>query len=76
VGAGKINAGKETVGTLLDLWLNHCESIGHSPTTMRKYHQLANAVVRPELGKVRLSKLTALQLDGLYSKLTAGGTSL
>jgi integrase len=73
VAAGKISAGRETVGTLLDLWLNHCESIGHSPTTMRKYHQLADAVVRPELGKVRLSKLTARQLDSLYSKLTARG---
>jgi hypothetical protein len=73
VATGKISAGKETVGALLDLWLNHCESIGHSPTTMRKYHQLADAVVRPELGKVRLSKLTARQLDSPYSKLTARG---
>ncbi len=73
VSLGKVSAGRETVGTLLDLWLNHCESIGHSPTTMRKYHQLADAVVRPELGKVRLSKLTARQLDNLYSKLTARG---
>jgi integrase len=73
VSAGKVSAGRETVGTLLDLWLNHCESIGHSPTTMRKYRQLAEAVVRPELGSVRLSKLTARQLDSLYSKLTARG---
>jgi len=73
VATGKVSAGKETVETLLDLWLDHCESIGHSPTTMRKYHQLADAVVRPELGKVRLSKLTARQLDTLYSKLTARG---
>src|SRR5271157_5258009 len=35
VSAGKVGAGRETVGTLLDLWLDHCESIGHSPTTMR-----------------------------------------
>jgi hypothetical protein len=45
VATGKVVAGKETLGTLLDLWLDHCESIGHSPTTMRKYHQLADAGV-------------------------------
>jgi len=47
VAGGKVSAGRETVGTLLDLWLNHCESTGHFPTTMRKYGQLAEAVVRP-----------------------------
>ena len=31
VSVGKVSAGRETVGTLLHLWLNHCESIGHSP---------------------------------------------
>jgi integrase len=73
VSAGRVTAGTETVGNLLDLWLNHCESIGHSPTTMRKYRQVAEAVIRPELGKVRLAKLSARHLDTLYAKLTARG---
>jgi len=73
VSTGKVSAGTETVGQLLDMWLEHCEALGRSPTTMRKYRQIAEAVVRPELGKVRLSKLTARHLDALYAKLTAKG---
>lgn len=73
VSAGRLTAGQETVATVLDLWLDHCESIGHSPTTLRKYRQLAEGVIRPELGKIRLSKLTARHLDQLYDKMTAKG---
>jgi integrase len=40
---------------------------------MRKYRSIAETVVRPELGRVRLSKLTAGHLDRLYAKLTAKG---
>ena len=61
------------MGDLLDRWLAHCESKNLSPTTMRKYHSIAEMVVRPELGHVRLSKLTAGHLDRLYAKLTAKG---
>lgn len=71
--SGDATAGTTTVGELLDRWLAHCESLGRSPTTMRGYRDIANRVVRPELGKVRLGKLTAQQLDGLYAKLTAKG---
>ena len=40
---------------------------------MKKYRQIVAAVVRPELGNVRLSKLTAGHLDKLYAKLTEKG---
>ena len=73
VEAGKVRPGTETVASLLDMWLAHCESIGHSPTTMKKYRQLAESVIRPELGRIRLSKLTARHLDQLYGTMTAKG---
>jgi integrase len=73
VAKGTAHTGSETVGDLLDRWLAHCDSKGLSPTTMRKYRSIAETVVRPELGSVRLSKLTAGHLDRLYSKLTAKG---
>jgi integrase len=73
VSSGKLGSGAETFGTLLDRWLEHCDSLGRSPTTMKKYRQIVAAVVRPELGKVRLSKLTAGHLDKLYAKLTEKG---
>jgi integrase len=73
VAKGQAHTGTETVGELLDRWLAHCESNHLSPTTMRKYRSIAENVVRPELGQVRLSKLTAGHLDRLYAKLTAKG---
>lgn len=73
VASGSGVTGAATVSDLLDRWLDHCDSLGRSPTTMRKYRQIAEAVVRPELGKIRLTKLTAADLDRLYAKLTAKG---
>jgi integrase len=70
---GNVDLERATVGMLLDRWLAHRESLGRSPTTMREYHRLAEKVVRPELGHVRLSKLTARHLDQLYTKLSGRG---
>src|SRR5665213_2658729 len=72
VDSGKVG-GAETVDALLDLWLDHAESIGRSPTTVREYRRIATKVVRPELGKIKIKALTARQLDALYAKLTAKG---
>jgi integrase len=75
VTSGKTGKGLTTFNSLLDQWLEHCESIGRSPTTLKKYRQIADAVVRPELGHKRLAKLTARDLDHLYAKLTAKGNA-
>jgi integrase len=72
VDSGKVG-GSETVDALLDLWLDHCTSVGRSPTTVREYRRIATKVVRPELGKIKLKALTSRQLDALYAKLTAKG---
>ena len=63
-------SGAETVDNLLDRFLAHRKG-RLSPTTIRGYESLAKRWVRPELGKVRLSKLTSMHLDSLYSKMTA-----
>jgi integrase len=73
VASGNAVTGAATMGDLLDRWLTHSDSLGRSPTTMRKYRQIVEAVVRPELGRLRLTKLTAADLDRLYAKLTAKG---
>ncbi len=71
---GKMTSGTETLGELLDQYLEHCQTTkGLSPTTIRKYHSIVESTIRPELGHVRLSKLTARDLDSLYGKLTAEG---
>ncbi|MGH9207172.1 MAG: hypothetical protein ACRD1G_11525 [Acidimicrobiales bacterium] len=73
VSRGDIAAGTETVNLLLDRWLEHCVLQGRSPTTMYEYRRIADTVVRPVLGTVRLSKLREGHLDRLYADLTARG---
>jgi integrase len=70
---GGTATGSETVGDLLDLFLEHVESTDRSPNTVRGYKQIAETIVRPELGKIKLSRLTARDLDRLYAKLRAKG---
>jgi integrase len=72
VANGNVNTGSETLENLLNAWLDHIEP-NRSPTTIRKYRDLADRIVIPELGKVKLQALTARQLDTLYGKLTAKG---
>lgn len=55
--------------TLLDEWLAHLDSLDRSPVTLNEYRRLAERVVKPELGHLRLSKLTTHHLDLLYEKL-------
>jgi integrase len=71
---GGAATGTETVGDLLDRFIEH-RTGKLSPTTIRAYVSLADRWVRPELGKVRLSRLTAMHLDSLYTKMTADGKS-
>jgi hypothetical protein len=72
VASGNVSTGSETVEDLLNAWLDHIGP-NRSPTTIRKYRDLADRIVIPELGKVRLKALTARQFDRLYGKLTAKG---
>jgi integrase len=63
----------ETVGDLLTRWIDQCEAWGYSPETTRKYRSMAENVLRPKLGNVKLSKLTAEHLDRLYNELSTIG---
>ncbi len=69
---GKLALNGRDVEEIVYAWLDHIEP-HRSPTTMRKYRELANRVVVPELGAVKLRSLTARHLDALYAKLTAKG---
>jgi integrase len=74
VSEGKIRGGgTEPLSSFLDDWLQHLETLGRSPTTLREYRRIVDRVVKPELGKVKLSRLSARQLDDLYAKLTTRG---
>ncbi|MHB8438497.1 MAG: tyrosine-type recombinase/integrase, partial [Acidimicrobiales bacterium] len=62
-----------TFGQLLDRWLEECERLDLSPTTMRTYRAQIEGTIRPRLGKVPLNRLTAKHLDDLYGSMKAEG---
>jgi integrase len=62
-----------TLADLVALWLAHCETIGRSPNTIRKYKSIANSVVVPALGHLPVTQLTPRHLDGLYADLVSQG---
>jgi integrase len=62
-----------TVGDLLDKWLEHIESLGRSPSTMRGYRSGIERAIRPALGRHRLDKLTPRDLDAFYRAFSESG---
>jgi integrase len=65
----------QTVGTLIDHWLEECGRVDLSPTTIRNYRAQVERHIRPALGTIPLTRLTAKDLDGLYGSLKASGMS-
>ena len=64
-----------TVGQLLDQWLEECERLELSPTTLRTYRAQIEHTIGPALGKVQLNRLTAQNLDALYGAMKETGKS-
>lgn len=73
---GEVDAGKHvgtsaSVSVLLDHWLAELERQGRSPNTIDTYRQYARLRIRPRLGDVKLSDLTAHHLDRFYGWLAS-----
>ncbi len=64
-----------TVGQFLDRWLEECERLDLSPTTLRTYRSQIGQTIRPRLGKLALRRLTPKHLDDLYGEMKANGKS-
>ncbi len=64
-----------TFSQLLDRWLEECERIDLSPTTLRTYQSYIKKTIRPRLGKVQVARLTPKHLDDLYGELKDAGLS-
>jgi integrase len=62
-----------TVGELLDRYIAHCESQDRSPTTVHEYRRLAEQVLKPALGTIRVENLDHDHLDRLYADLRFKG---
>jgi integrase len=73
--AAHADGGEATFSQLLDHWLEECERMDLSPTTLRTYRSQISLTIRPRLGKVKLNQLTVKHLDDLYGALKDLGKS-
>ena len=64
-----------TFSQLLDRWLNECERMELSPTTLRTYRSQVKNMLRPRLGNMQISRLTAKHFDDLYGATKTDGKS-
>ena len=62
-----------TLAAYLDGWTAGLATSGRAPSTVDGYTRHLNSHVRPTIGGVRLTALTALELDRLYAQLLANG---
>ena len=53
---------RQRLGVFLDTWLEACEPTIR-PTTFRRYSDIVRLHIKPELGHIRLTKLTAQQVQ-------------
>jgi len=65
----------QTVGYLLDRWIEHLEALGRSPSTINGYRSLIRARLRPAFGSMELRRLQPADLDRFYRALIADGLS-
>jgi integrase len=70
------DAGQITVGEFLERWLNNSIKQKVSPTTHSRYEQHARLHITPHIGRIRLTKLTALHIEQLLAAMTEAGDSL
>lgn len=66
---------KLALATYLEDWMAALEIAGRRATTIAGYRQLLRIHVLPTLGDIELQELSALDLDALYARLHATGSS-
>ena len=75
VAAGKVSLDDMTFAELLERWMEHIAGLGRADTTLYHYRQYIEREIGPVLGPIRLSKLKALDIDRLYTKLRRRGVA-
>ncbi len=66
---------KVTVGQYLDRWLEDVARLTVGPSTHQRYAELVKVHIKPRIGGVRLHRLTAGDVQGVYSAMEQAGSS-
>src|SRR3990170_1271898 len=64
---------REKLAAFLVRWLNDTHKRSIRPSTYAGYERMIRLHIEPEIGDLRLARLTADDLDALYSRLQAKG---
>ena len=68
-----VEPSRMNVGQYLDHWLTDYAKPGVSGKTYERYAQIVEGALKPAFGGVPLEKLTALQIQGFYSRALESG---
>lgn len=69
---GTRRSADQTVGSLLDRWLDHLDA---TPYTKRSYRYTIEASLKPALGGIRLHKLQSHEIDAAYRQWRTAGVT-
>ncbi len=68
-----VKSDKYTVGSWLDVWYENYALIKVRPSSHSTYKGYIENHIKPNIGKIKLNKLTSLDLQKLYKKLLESG---
>ena len=60
---GVVSDGNMTISAFLDFWISSLEGTDIAVSTLRRYRGVCEMNIKPVLGKVKLSKLTSMQIE-------------
>ena len=66
-------AKKYTVGEWMDVWFENYAKVKVRPSSHQTYRGYIDNHIKPNIGKIPLSKLTSLELQKFYKKLLSSG---
>lgn len=70
----RVEPSRDSFGAYLNAWIKALPTTGRRPSTIASYANTLDAhVLRRDVAQVPLQSLTAVDLDGLYADLLAGG---
>lgn len=72
-GLDAAKAGRYTVGQWMEEWFEHYAKVKVRPSSHQTYRGYIDNHIKPSIGKIRLEKLTSLELQKFYKKLLTNG---
>ncbi len=66
---------RQTIGAFLEAWLRDSAVHKVRPKTFRRYHEITRLHIVPEIGRIRLARLTPQHVEAMLSSVASKGVS-